>query len=157
MKLMDFSGPDLPEWYVVNDDVMGGRSAGGLQIESGRLLFAGTTNTDGGGFSSIRTDVQALDLSARLGIRLRLRGDGRTYRFRLETAAGIAYFASFDTASGAGWQTIDVPFDRFEPRRRGRPLAGPPLDTARITGLGLMIYDRLDGPFRLEVDGIGSY
>ena len=80
------------------------RSAGGFQIQSETLIFSGATNTDGGGFSSIRTDVQALDLSARLGIRLRLRGDGRTYRLRLETAAGIAYFASAPVV--CGWRVL---------------------------------------------------
>jgi len=157
MMLMDFSDPDAPAWYVVNDDVMGGRSRGGYTLETGSLVFAGATNTQGGGFSSIRTDVRPLDLSGRLGIRLRLRGDGRSYRFRLQTTAGVAYFAPFDTASGGHWETIDVPFSRFEPRRRGQPLDGPPLDPARIESLGLMIYDRKDGPFRLEVDWIGAY
>ena len=33
-------------WYVVNDNVMGGRSEGDFRIEEGELHFAGRTNTD---------------------------------------------------------------------------------------------------------------
>ena len=50
-------------WYVQNDNVMGGRSEGDFNISSGQLIFAGNTNTNGGGFSSIRTQTLKLDLS----------------------------------------------------------------------------------------------
>ena len=49
-------------WYVLNDNVMGGRSEGTFRIEGGELDFAGSTNTRGGGFSSIRTKPVQLDL-----------------------------------------------------------------------------------------------
>ena len=71
------SGMSEPGWYVVNDNVMGGRSDGDFRIEEGELHFAGRTNTDGGGFSSIRTDAVELDLAEYDGIRLRVKGDGR--------------------------------------------------------------------------------
>lgn len=57
------------EWRVVNDDVMGGRSEGGFRLEKQWLVFEGTTNTRGGGFSSI------------LGLMI---SDGRDGPFRLE-------------------------------------------------------------------------
>ena len=80
---------DSPEsdlgWRVVNDNVMGGRSVGGFEVADGVLVFSGATNTDGGGFSSIRTEARDLDLGAWQGVRLRVRGDGRTYTFRLST------------------------------------------------------------------------
>ena len=80
---------DFPEstqslkWRAVNDDVMGGRSKGGFRLEERSLVFEGSTNTDGGGFSSIRSGVGRFDLGNYDGIRLRVRGDGRTYTFRL--------------------------------------------------------------------------
>ena len=81
------SGMSEPGWYVVNDNVMGGRSDGDFRIEEGELHFAGRTNTDGGGFSSIRTDAVELDLAGYDGIRLRVKGDGRRYTWRLTTTA----------------------------------------------------------------------
>ena len=54
--LFDFAN-NAPKqnWIVVNDNVMGGRSEGGFSFKKKCLLFSGNTNTNGGGFSSIRT------------------------------------------------------------------------------------------------------
>ena len=150
-----------PGWYVVNDNVMGGRSDGDFKIEQRELYFAGRTNTDGGGFSSIRTNPVKLDLTEYAGIRLRVKGDGRRYTWRLATGARwrgqpISYWADFDTDDGT-WRTVDIPFARFVPRYRGTRLDGPELDRAAITGMGLMIYDKRDGPFELRLAGVHAY
>ena len=155
------SGMSEPGWYVVNDNVMGGRSDGDFRIEEGELHFAGRTNTDGGGFSSIRTDAVELDLAAYDGIRLRVKGDGRRYTWRLTTTARwrgqeIGYWADFDTVEGA-WRTVDIPFSSFVPLYRGTRLDGPELDRAQITGMGLMIYDKQDGPFELRLESVRAY
>jgi len=155
------SGMSEPGWYVVNDNVMGGRSDGDFRIEEGELHFAGRTNTDGGGFSSIRTDAVELDLAEYDGIRLRVKGDGRRYTWRLTTTARwrgqeIGYWADFDTVEGA-WRTVDIPFSSFVPRYRGTRLDGPELDRAQITGMGLMIYDKLDGRFELRLESVRAY
>ena len=50
-------------WYVVNDNVMGGRSDGDFEVaEQGELRVSVRTNTNGGGFSSIRRGALTLDL-----------------------------------------------------------------------------------------------
>jgi NADH dehydrogenase [ubiquinone] 1 alpha subcomplex assembly factor 1 len=159
---------DFPEslatlqWRVVNDDVMGGRSEGGFRLEKEWLVFEGTTNTRGGGFSSIRSATGRFDLEEEGGIRLRVRGDGRTYTFGLTTSdtrggrIRPSFWADFPTREGA-WEVIDVPFRRFRPRWRGQWLEGPDLNPGAIDSLGLMISDERDGPFRLEVDWIQAY
>ena len=154
------SSPNLA-WYVVNDNVMGGRSEGGFTLEKGKLVFTGRTNTRGGGFSSIRTMPLELDLSDHEGIRVHVLGDGRRYTWRLTTDARwrdrqVSYWADFDTIDGE-WTTVDIPFSAFVPQFRGYQLDGPALDTTRITGMGLMIYDKLDGPFRLQLDSVRAY
>jgi len=160
--LADFTSVQSgPDWYVVNDNVMGGRSEGGFRVEQGELYFAGRTNTDGGGFSSIRTKPVEFDLTEYDGIRVRAKGDGRRYTWRLTTDARwrgqeIGYWAEFDPGEGA-WSTVDIPFSRFVPRYRGTRLDGPELDPARITGMGLMIYDNLDGPFELRLASVHAY
>ena len=150
------------DWYVQNDNVMGGRSEGGFEIkEQGELIFAGSTNTNGGGFSSIRTEPFQLDLSKYDGIQLRLKGDGRRYTWQLQTNARnrgypVSYWAEFDTPDGE-WGTVNIPFSRFYPQFRGFKLDGPELDTSEITELGLYIYDKKDGPFELRLDSIEAY
>jgi hypothetical protein len=140
---------------------MGGRSEGNFAREPGQLRFAGRTNTNGGGFSSIRSATLALDLSACQGVRLQARGDGRRYTWRLTTNARwrgheVAYRADFATDKDA-WRTVDIPFSAFKPKIRGTTLDGPPLDLAQITGMGLMIYDGLDGPFELQLASVSAY
>lgn len=148
-------------WYVVNDNVMGGRSDGDFVQEEGVLKFAGRTNTRGGGFSSIRTRSLQLDLSKHTGVQLAVKGDGRRYTWRLTTDASwrgrpISYWADFET-HGDSWITVDIPFTNFVPRYRGSRLEGPALDPRKITGMGLMIYDKLDGPFEVQLASVQAY
>ena len=162
LMLTDFTSdsPDLG-WYVQNDNVMGGRSEGGFEQTPGELIFAGSTNTNGGGFSSIRTQPFKVDLSSHDGIRLRVKGDGRTYIWQLQTNAlyrggRVSYWADFETRAGE-WITVDIPFSRFFPQFRGFKLDGPELDTGQITEFGLYIYDQKDGPFELRLDSVQAY
>ena len=146
-------------WFTVNDGVMGGKSKGGPSFADGRLTFAGSTNTDGGGFSSIRTRPGEHDLSEHAGLLIRVRGDGRTYKSSLRTDAKygrwqIAFRADFETIDGE-WIEVFVPFEDYVPSFRGREFRDPPpLELDKVQSMGLMIYDKQDGPFKLEVDWI---
>ena len=149
--------PDLG-WYVVNDNVMGGRSQGGFETEPGSPFFAGRTNTVGGGFSSIRTRDLELDLSSYVGIGLQVKGDGRRYTWRLATDAQwrgqlVGYWADFETEKDE-WREVRIPFSSFRPTFRGSVLDGPPLNPMLISGMGLMIYDGEDGPFEIRLSGV---
>jgi NADH dehydrogenase [ubiquinone] 1 alpha subcomplex assembly factor 1 len=162
LVLTDFTAdsPDLG-WYVQNDNVMGGRSEGGFETAEGELIFAGSTNTNGGGFSSIRTRRFEQDMSKYDGIRLRVKGDGRRYTWQLQTGERyrgfwVSYWAEFETTDGE-WSTVDIPFSRFYPQIRGYKLDGPELDSSSITELGLYIYDGKDGPFKLLLDSVAGY
>ncbi|MEM0961139.1 MAG: CIA30 family protein [Bacteroidota bacterium] len=155
--LTDFSEPDLAErWRAVNDDVMGGRSTGGPEFVESRLVFSGSTNVVGGGFSSIRTGADGWDGAE--AIVLRVRGDGRRYEVDVQTGerAGffpVAYRAAFEAP--AEWTVIRLPVDAFAATARGEPVAARPFDPARARTVGLYIFDGESGPFRLEVDWIG--
>ena len=162
LLLADFSESSVDlRWYVVNDNVMGGQSTGEFSLEEDELLFTGDTNTNGGGFSSIRTGPMRLDLSTHTGIRLYLQGDGRRYTWRLTTSARhrgrqVTYWAHFETRNGE-WLPVDIPFSDFVPRFRGFRLDGPVLDSSQITSMGLMIYDKQDGPFELRISSVRAY
>ena len=148
-------------WYIQNDNVMGGRSEGNFAILSDKLIFSGNTNTDGGGFSSIRTQPLQLDLSDRTGIRVQVEGDGRIYTWHLQTDARwrgrtVSYWADFNTSAGEE-MFVDIPFTSFKPQFRGFKLEGPELNTELITQLGLYIYDKNDGPFELILLSVEAY
>ena len=145
-------------WITVNDNVMGGRSEGGFSFNKKRLIFSGTTNTNGGGFSSIRTNPSDFSLGDKEGLHIRYKGDGRTYKlgFRIE-GKSVSYRSNFTT--GNGWQEVRIPFDEMDVSWRGRPLSKDehPLIKSKIRSIEFMIYDKQDGSFKLQVDWIKSY
>lgn len=148
-------------WYVQNDNVMGGRSRGDFEIGQGELIFAGSTNTNGGGFSSILTQPFRLDLSNYDGIQLRVKADGRRYTWQLQTNARwrgsrISYWADFTTRDGE-WSTVKLPFSSFVPQFRGFKLNGPELDSREIREMGVYIYDKQDGLFELHMESVRAY
>lgn len=154
---------DSPDfgWYVQNDNVMGGRSEGGFAIASEELIFSGNTNTNGGGFSSIRTQPLELDLSAYTGIRVKVKADGRRYTWGIQTDAlwrgrRINYWADFDTLADQT-MVIDIPFVNFLPQFRGFKLDGPELVTGQIAEFSLYQYDKTDGPFALRLISVEAY
>jgi monofunctional biosynthetic peptidoglycan transglycosylase len=157
--LFDFTNDDPKQnWIVVNDNVMGGRSEGGFSFKKKRLIFSGNTNTNGGGFSSIRTKPSDFDLRDQTGLHIRYKGDGRTYKLgvRME-GKSVSYRSNF--TSGNGWQEVKIPFDEMDVSWRGRPLSKEehPLIKSKIRSIEFMIYDKQDGPFKLQVDWIMSY
>ena len=162
LSLTDFNAdsPDLG-WYVQNDNVMGGKSEGGFAISSGQLIFSGNTNTNGGGFSSIRTKPLKQDLSVYTGIRVKVKADGRRYTWGIQTDARwrgrrINYWADFDTLADET-SVIDIPFLNFLPQFRGFKLDGPELDTSQITEFALYQYDKTDGPFEILLINVEAY
>ncbi|SDM62457.1 monofunctional biosynthetic peptidoglycan transglycosylase [Franzmannia pantelleriensis] len=154
--LIDFTaGDEIPRWHAINDDVMGGVSQGAMHEAEGIGVFAGElTLTNGGGFASARREREPMRLSDYAGVVVRARGDGRTYQLRLYThqlTDGGAYRALVHPPAGE-WQRIALPWHAFEAIQRGRLLENaPPLAPDDIQQLGLLIADRRDGAFRLEI------
>ncbi len=159
--LVNFDGdPSEPSWVAVNDGVMGGRSSGSPTVDGGMLKFSGTLSLENnGGFASVRTVDYAVNLSSVETLVLRVRGDGRRYQLRLATSArnhgiAVSYAAEFFSPAGE-WTEVRLRLDSLQPRVRGTMLAGPPLDPAQIKEVGLLIGDKQEGPFSLDVDWIG--
>jgi hypothetical protein len=64
------------------------------------------------------------------------------------------YQAGFPTRAGQ-WQEVRLPIATFEPTFRGRRLRGvDPVDLRKVRSVGLLISDRQEGTFRLEIDWI---
>ena len=149
-----------PDWAAQNDGVMGGDSTGQASIENEKLIFSGGLSLENnGGFAQIYSPTDRSDFSAFSKIHLRVKGDGRTYQFRLATDARfrgsrIAYRASFETEAGQ-WSEISIPLSSFRPSHHGRDLPGPQLDLLSVRQIAFLLGDGNPGPFALEVDWIG--
>ncbi|WP_411826470.1 CIA30 family protein [Luteolibacter sp. AS25] len=148
------------KWFPVDDGVMGGVSKGGLEVKEGNLIFSGEISLkNNGGFSSLRKVVKGSDFSGKDGFVMRVKGDGRTYKMRIETDARfngseIGYQVDFETKDGE-FIEVRVPFASFEPGWRGRDLDGPPMDLSKVEEIGLVLADGKEGEFKIEVDWIG--
>ena len=134
--LTAFDGKDSLRWQTVNDGVMGGRSRGdSLRTRSATLLFAGDISLENnGGFSSIRTRPQDLQLGGYDGLAIRVRGDGRAYKLSLRTSgvsSWVAYWADFQTKKDE-WVTVRIPFSQWTPTTFGRKLPGPRLNPSLV-------------------------
>ena len=161
-KLFDFSKESHSEWFLVNDDVMGGVSRSEISLHpKGYLVFEGLLSTDyGGGFASLRSNYVNWEIANSDGIILKVRGDGKIYQFRCRMGNDyydIAYRSFFKSKKNL-WQVIKLPFREFVPTYRGRIVTGmPSLDPKDIRSFGLMISEKQVGDFRLEVSWIGVY
>ena len=161
MMLFDFRHEDTAgTWQRLNDTVMGGVSESFMGRTDDFGVFMGTVSLENnGGFASVRSVPSAVDLSKFDAIALRVRGDGKRYALRVRTDPGwdgVSYHAAFDTEAGE-WIDVTVPFSNLKPQFRGRavPQAGP-LDPASIHTFGIMISDKQEGDFRLEIESMQS-
>jgi monofunctional biosynthetic peptidoglycan transglycosylase len=161
--LFDFVDASTAErWLIVNDNVMGGISKGEASpADDSCLLFSGSISLENnGGFASIRSQPTDFDLIGFSGIRIRVKGDGRTYQFRLRrdrNLDGIAFKYEFETIENK-WIEVELTFAAFVPTFRGRILTDvEPLDPADIRQLGFLIADKKAGPYKLVVDKIEAF
>ena len=147
------------QWYALNDGVMGGISRGSMVISNaGTGLFSGQLSlANNGGFSSVRTPIDAGSLAGYDGLEMRLRGDERTYALMAAVAdARGAWQGKFAVVEE--WQVVRVAFSDMALLIRGwRPPNAPPVRPERIAILGLLISDKDESPFSLEVDWIRGY
>jgi monofunctional biosynthetic peptidoglycan transglycosylase len=146
-------------WVVVNDDVMGGISTSTFLTAKGEpAVFKGILSLENnGGFASVRTITKLPQIESVEAFVVRVKGDGRSYRFTARMSDdrnNPMYQAPFST-SAEEWQDIEVKLSSFKASFRGRSLPNePPLDSARIKSIGLMLADMQPGSFKLEIQSI---
>ena len=160
-------------WGAVDDVVMGGVSESDIRLIDGIASFAGNVSTqNSGGFASVRTKNfdSPLNLAGYEGIELRVRGDGKRYKFLIRTETkwdGTAYSYSVDTVSNT-WMSVRIPFTELIPVFRAKTLKdSAPIDPSNIYSFQLMLskfeYDGelnpkfSPGGFTLQVESINAY
>ncbi len=150
---------DISKWYVVDDGVMGGRSAGQfIQNESGKGVFQGTVSLENnGGFSSVRYRFDHKEVSAYKMFVLRIKGDGKVYQFRVKTDSddSHSYIGKFKTSGN--WETIEIPFAIMYPAFRGRTLDLPNFPGKEMKEIAFLIGNKKGEDFMLTLESISLY
>lgn len=158
--LISFESPaEARAWRAVNDDVMGGRSLGGSVVEEDQLVFTGSINTNGGGFSSVRREMEPGALEGARAFILSIRSDGRAYQLIARTNARfggryVSYQAAIPMSPEGEWSNVRVAISDFVPSVFGRTVPASAILPGEVTELGFIIADSVDGDFALSVRSI---
>ncbi len=155
--LFDFnSSSSMKNWKVVNDGVMGGLSKGSFVLNAeGHAEFKGRVSLDNnGGFTSIRYDFDKMNIDKKTMIKIRLKGDGKDYQFRIR-ANSRDYYSYITTFSTSGkWQDIEIKLADLYPSYRGRKLDLPNFSSSYMEGITFLIANKKAEDFKLVLDEI---
>jgi monofunctional biosynthetic peptidoglycan transglycosylase len=161
--LADFTDKNVrAEWGVTNDDVMGGISTSKISAgENNTLIFSGIVSLENnGGFASLRGPLEDYDLSAYEGFLIKVKGDWKTYYLSFRQTK---YFTGFNNThrfktENDKWQIVRLPFNDFKLKYYGREVSNfKSPDQNSIKQVSILISDKQQGPFKLEVERIGLY
>ncbi len=155
--LFDFSDPAaMKGWQIEDDGVMGGVSKGTFSRDpDGYAIFSGEVSLENdGGFSSVQCYFDPIDVSSYRTAVIRVKGDGKNYRFIVESEkdARHNYVAEFTT--NAEWQEITIPLRKMYPVRRGDRLDLPDYPAETMAQVRLMIANGKAESFRLQIASI---
>lgn len=155
--ILDFeNSTEAGKWQVVLDGVMGGLSTGDVDVIDGSLVFTGDTSLrNNGGFSSIRRALPDGVMNGKNALRLKVRGDGRTWIVGTRKSRRMgadSFWTRFETTDGE-WTTVDVPIREMQRHFYGNRIAGS-ISPEEVAAIEFYIYDKKAGPFRLEVAAI---
>jgi hypothetical protein len=155
--LFDFADPAaMRGWQVEDDVVMGGVSRGNMiHDKAGHLIFRGDVSLENnGGFSSIQNNFDPIDVSKYQHAILRLKGDGKDYRFIVESDPKARHYYLTEFATGGDWQEIKIPLRKMYPVRRGDRLDLPNYPAETMSQVRLMIANGRAESFQLEIASI---
>ena len=143
-------------WSIIDDRVMGGRSYGNFEInDEGHGMFYGDVSTENnGGFSSVRFLFETKDISDYENVVVKLKGDGKVYQLRVKSNRmdRESYVQSFQTSGE--WEEISIPLRDLKPTWRGMSLNIPNYNAKAFQELGILVGNKRDESFAMEIDYI---
>lgn len=155
--IFDFNkDSDVSQWKIVDDIVMGGRSSGFFNVnEQGHGVFKGRVSLENnGGFSSLHYRCNNIETASYTKVAIRLKGDGKSYQFRIKDALRhpYSYIAKFQTSGD--WETIEISLGEMYPAFRGRTLELSNYTNNGIEEVAFLIGNKKEEHFQLIIDSI---
>lgn len=147
---------ELQNWRIVNDVVMGGRSSSTISLNTdGFGVFEGHISLENnGGFASLRHEFPKIDVKAYTKIRIKIKGDGKAYQFRVKANSGTSYSYIAPFPTSGEWQDIEINLSDMYPQYRGRRLDQPNFYEDTIEEITFLIGNKKDENFKLLIDTI---
>lgn len=156
-SIYDFSKNSSPkDWRIIDDGVMGGLSQGSFLIDAaGNGVFQGDVSLENnGGFSSVRHQFEKIKVSQNSKVLIRLKGDGKSYQFRVKDKSNTyySYITTFKTSGK--WETIEIQLSDLYPSFRGQKLNAPNFNSDSIEEIVFLIGNKQKESFKLTLDKI---
>nr|WP_297917224.1 CIA30 family protein [uncultured Allomuricauda sp.] len=153
--IFDFNtDANIQNWRVVDDGVMGGKSLGNFRLDaSGHGVFEGEISLENnGGFSSVRYGFEKMAVQGHTKVRIKLKGDGKTYQFRIKENRRDYYSYIMPFQTSGDWQEIEIPLEDMYPSFRGRKLNQPNFSGAHLEEITFLIGNKKKETFKLLID-----
>ena len=157
ISIFDFNKEsDISNWSITDDVVMGGQSSGSFYLDNdGFGVFEGLVSIENnGGFSSVRYGGRKIQLTDQNNLRIRLKGDGKKYQFRIKVNASDYYSFIYTFKTTGVWEIIEIPLKDFYPSFRGQKLNSPNFSSKNIEEIGFLIGNKVNENFKLVIDKI---
>ncbi|WOI23447.1 CIA30 family protein [Nonlabens ulvanivorans] len=147
------------DWVIVNDGVMGGLSQSTAVSYDNYVLFSGTTSLkNNGGFASYRSPYGNYNLKDYKAVEIKFKSTGRTFYFQLDAYRSWwnpNYKHQFSSNNNE-WITVQLPLTEFKEykvgQQTGKKISQSQLDD--VLRLGIILLDKKEGPFELQIDYI---
>lgn len=147
---------DIKDWTIVNDGVMGGKSAGSFSLSAdGFGMFHGEVSLENnGGFSSVQYKFEAVEVKDAQAIVLKIKGDGKAFQIRIKDNLNHShsYVTSFKTSGE--WEEIRITLKDMYPKFRGRLLDLPHFASKHIEQVSFLIGNKKAENFKLLINKI---
>lgn len=157
LQIIDFKSPsESSHWQIINDCVMGGLSQSEFEVTSeGYGQFSGHVSLkNNGGFASARRLVSLKGIEKYSHLRLRVKGDGSAYQFRIKSNASDDHFFNYPFKTTGHWQVLEVPLNEMFPIYRGRKLDMSNFSASHIEEIRFMIANQKEEDFEILIDKI---
>ena len=148
---MDFrSVQEVRFGRTVNDGVMGGVSMSSLRPDPEGVFFEGSVSlANNVGFASMRFPASFPQQTNSL--ELVVRGESKRYKFILRTEKASQLVYESDFVASATWQSHRFKAEEFKSTFRGRLVQAPTLSFFDVSEVGILIADKQEGDFRLQI------
>ena len=152
----DKSGKD---WMIINDGVMGGLSVSTAVLENNKIVFSGNISLENnGGFASLRSPFGVYDISNFKSVKIRYKSYGRTFSLMLEKSRYfyLPFFRHDFKSESDDWKEEEIKLSKFKEYRLSQWTGNytNAQGLSDIFRIGIILFDKKEGPFRLEIDYI---